>query len=163
MIFRGNDLARSDTPSLTALRHALNKAENEHEIDWDVAVLLPCTNPLRTGLDINKALAILDQNPKTDSVIGVSECEPVERIKVIRDGLLMDTFPEPQDGQRQYLPKYFVRNGSIYAVRKRAIDRLFGHEQSMPYVMPKERGVNIDDLLDWKLAEVLLKEREGLL
>ncbi len=38
---------------------------------------------------------------------------------------------------------------------------MFGYEYSSGFIMPK--GVNIDDELDWMLAEALLLERDRLL
>ena len=37
-------------------------------------------------------------------------------------------------------------------------DSLWG-DVTRPYIMPKERSVDIDDYVDIKLAEILLKER----
>ena len=34
-------------------------------------------------------------------------------------------------------------------------------ENSNIYIMPKERSVDIDDAIDFKIAEVLLKEAKG--
>jgi CMP-N,N'-diacetyllegionaminic acid synthase len=69
--------------------------------------------------------------------------------------------PEPQSGRRQDLtPKAYVRNGTIYALKRDAVmgehGKLFGHEFSLGYEMPAERSVNIDTELDWKLAELLM-------
>jgi CMP-N,N'-diacetyllegionaminic acid synthase len=152
------ELAQDDTPSLDVIHHML---EN-YILDVDAIALIPCTNPLKTAEDIDAAIQMLEDNPMAESVIGVGPAEPPERIKKIDGGLLFDTFPEPADGQRQFLPKYWVRNGSIYVVRRNSLDKLFGHEYSLPYCMSAEKSINIDDPLDWKIAEMLLKEREGI-
>lgn len=154
---RPSELAGDDTPSLDVIRHM---ADN-YRLDFDAIALIPCTTPLRTAEDIDNAIQMLEDNPMADSVIGVTECVPIERVKRIVDGLIVDTYPEPQDGQRQNLEKCYVRSG-IYVVRLDSLDKLFGHRTSLAYVLPKERGVNIDDPVDWLLAEALLKQREGI-
>ena len=110
-----------------------------------------------------EAMAELGLIPAKDiKIIKEKASFNVERIKQIVDGRIVSVIPEPADGQRQFLPKYYVRNGSIYVVRRDSLDRLFGHENSLAYIMPPERGVNIDDANDWLLAEDLLKTREGI-
>lgn len=153
VVMRPKELAQDDTPSLDALLDTVGKVEG----DWDAVVMLPCTNPLKTVADIDGAIGVL-MNEDIDSVIGVSEAYPVERIKRITGGYLYDVLEEPQDGQRQLLPRYYIRNGSVYAVKRTALSRLFGHLLSKPWIMPKNRSVNIDDEVDWKLAEVLLND-----
>ena len=129
--------------------------------NFDTVALIPCTTPLRTAKDIDNAIQMLEDNPGADSVIGVTECEYVERVKHIRDGLITDIVPEPQDGQRQNLEKCYTRSG-IYVVRRDSLDKLFGHKNSLAYILPPERGINIDTMLDFKIAEMLLEERGSL-
>ena len=160
-VIRPASLARDDTPSLAAIRHAVDVIEHKKGYSFQAIALIPCTTPLRTADDIDGAISMLEDNPMADSVIGVTECIPVERVKKIVDGLIVDTYPEPQDGQRQNLEKCYTRSG-IYVIRRDSLDRLFGHANSLAYVIPPERAVNIDTILDWTLAEALLKEREGL-
>lgn len=155
-MWRPEELSRDDTPSLDVINFHMNFPH-----DFDAIALIPCTTPLRTAEDIDGAIQMLEDNPMADSVIGVTECVPIERVKKIIDGLIVDTYPEPQDGQRQNLEKCYTRSG-IYVVRRDNLDRLFGHKTSLAYVLEPSHGVNIDDWNDWKLAEALLKEREGI-
>ena len=64
---------------------------------------------------------------------------------------------------RQELPTFYRLNGAIYLSE---IDYLkqnkgFWGSQTYAYVMPKERSVDIDSLLDFKLAELLLNEKNN--
>ena len=162
VVLRPPELALDDTPSLDViLYHLAQEDRRPSKPRWDAVALIPCTTPLRTAEDIDGAIQMLENNPLADSVIGVTECIPIERVKKIVDGLIVDTYPEPQDGQRQNLEKCYTRSG-IYVVRRDSLDKLFGHKTSLAYVLPRERAVNIDDPVDWVLAEALLKEREGL-
>lgn len=166
VLMRPAELAQDDTPSLYPLVHAA-LGYKDHAIIADIR----CTNPLKTTEDIDGAIDLMLDKDVT-SVIGVSPATPPERIKRVWGGLIVDTFPEPRDGQRQFLPKYYVRNGSIYVIQTSALyfynpekgevegwGQLFGHVDSLAYVMPKERSVNIDDEIDMKLADLLLRER----
>jgi CMP-N,N'-diacetyllegionaminic acid synthase len=75
----------------------------------------------------------------------------------LQDGRLVPCEPEPPDRLRQGLAQVFHRNGAIYACRREVVEQgtLIGSD-ARPYVMPRERSVNIDDELDLTLAELLV-------
>ena len=154
VVMRPPELAEDNTPSVVSLKHATRGFPHE------TIAMIPCTNPLRTAQDIDSALMRYAWD-EFDSVIGVTEAYPPERIKYLESMMLVDVLPEPQDGQRQFLQKYYKRCGAFYITSREWVDKgvLFGHPHSHGYVLPRERGVNIDDELDWKLAEVLLEAR----
>lgn len=156
VIFRPKQLAEDDTPSVDALRHAIQGFPHE------MIAMLPCTNPLKTADDIDNALMRYLWG-EFDSVIGVTEAYPIERIKVLDCMLLQDTYPEPEDGQRQFLPTYYKRCGAFYITSREMVEqgKLFGHKASHGFILPKERGVNIDDEVDWVLAEALLERKQN--
>jgi CMP-N,N'-diacetyllegionaminic acid synthase len=159
---RPEGLAQDDTPTLPALRHAVNRAEALHG-RFDLIIEIRATSPLKTTKDIDRCIELL-KKWNVDSVIGVTALEdhhPARAKWMDDEGLIHDFIPEPQSGRRQDLtPKAYVRNGTIYALKRDAVmgehGKLFGHEFSLGYEMPAERSVNIDTELDWKLAELLM-------
>jgi len=165
-IERPAELAGDTTPSLDALRHAVFEAEKQEGLNYDIIVELRCTNPLKTADDIDGAIEKLIDT-RADSVIGVSMLEDHHpaRIKRLVDDRIVDfVMPEPRDGQRQLLrPDAYIRNGSIYAVRRDLVmngaGQLFNHKNSRPWIMPQERSVNVDTELDFLLIEALLKRQ----
>ena len=56
------------------------------------------------------------------------------------------------------LPELYVRNCSVYATQRSAIDsgRIVG-EDCRGFVMPRDRSVDINDELDLEFAEFLLR------
>ena len=157
VVDRPQELAEDNTPTLPALQHAVGWAETVWG-RFDIVVDLRCTNPLKNAADIDNAIKLLIETG-AESVIGVGPAPSAERIKRVVDGRIVDILPEPMDGQRQNLLPSYIRNGSIYALRRDVLDdKLFGHADSRAYIMPKERSVNIDDMNDWLLAERLLNE-----
>jgi CMP-N,N'-diacetyllegionaminic acid synthase len=164
-ILRPDALAQDDTPTLPALRHAVNRAEALHG-RFDLIIEIRATSPLKTTEDIDRCIELL-RKWDVDSVIGVTALEdhhPARAKWLDDEGRIRDFVPEPQSGRRQDLtPKAYIRNGTIYALKRDAVmgehGKLFGHEFSLGYEMPAERSVNIDTELDWKLAELLMQER----
>ena len=62
---------------------------------------------------------------------------------------------------RQILPKIFIRNGAIYLNKRDVIvhqKQLVG-KKVMPLIMKPKESVNIDSIIDFYVAESLLKKR----
>jgi CMP-N,N'-diacetyllegionaminic acid synthase len=162
-IRRPSKLAQDDTPTLPALHHAVKIAERVFSETYDYIIEIRATSPLKTTEDIDGCIERLIETG-ADSVIGVTALEdhhPARAKWLDEQGRIRDFVPEPQSGRRQDLtPKAYVRNGTIYALKRDAVmgehGKLFGHEFSLGYEMPAERSVNIDTELDWKLAELLM-------
>jgi CMP-N-acetylneuraminic acid synthetase len=166
-ILRPSILAKDDTPTLPALVHAVGIIE-EMRGRFDYIVELRATAPFKTSEDIEDCIWLLDKTG-ADSVIGVSRLDDHHpaRIKWINEHGYLQDWPgcdEPASGRRQDCqPAAYIRNGSIYALRREVVmergGAIFGHQRSLPYIMPPERSVNIDTELDFKLCQLLAVER----
>jgi CMP-N,N'-diacetyllegionaminic acid synthase len=162
VLIRPAYLAQDDTPTLPALQNAVEAMEVPFG-RFDYIIEIRATSPLKTTEDIDGCIERLIETG-ADSVIGVTALEdhhPARAKWLDEQGRIRDFVPEPQSGRRQDLtPKAYVRNGTIYALKRDAVmgehGKLFGHEFSLGYEMPAERSVNIDTELDWKLAELLM-------
>jgi CMP-N,N'-diacetyllegionaminic acid synthase len=68
--------------------------------------------------------------------------------------------PEKNVARRQDLPDVYELNGAIYITTSDHImkDHAIYKERAVPYIMDKRSSVDIDDEIDFKLAEVLLKD-----
>jgi N-acylneuraminate cytidylyltransferase len=62
--------------------------------------------------------------------------------------------------RRQDLPKVYALNGAVYIAQVEWLlnNRSFITDETHAYIMPKERSVDIDDEMDFKLAEFLLQK-----
>lgn len=156
-IERPPELARDDTPTLPALLHAVEKAEEIYRKKFEYVVEVRATSPFKTSKDIDSAVDMLLKSD-AESVIGVTlldDHHPMRAKWIDVDGYIREFIREPDSGRRQdCLPKAYIRNGTIYAFRT-PITKLFGHEKSLAYVMPPERSINIDTEMDWKLCIII--------
>ncbi len=162
---RPAELAKDTALSAGAVRHAAAWAEEDEGREYDYIIELMVTNPLKTVEDID---AVLDKLIETnaESVIGVSRLEDhhPSRAKQIVDDRIVDFCVEEPHLPRQMIEPYaYIRNGSIYAMRR---DMLmihgvrFGSPDSRPHIMPLERSANVDTELDLLNAAHYLSQRD---
>ena len=151
--------------SRDALKHAVVECERIYGERYDFVMELPCVSPLRDARHIREAFAKL-RDTGADSVISVTQMQdkhPV-RMKKIDNDLIADfcqEFPEGEGSRRQDLKPCYIRNGGIYAMTRDCIVEQFSRngKVSRPYVMDELSSVNVDSLIDLKLADVIIRER----
>lgn len=148
----------SDTASTNdVILHAIELIEEE----YDIVVILQPTSPLRTADDIDKALEVFLKSG-VSGVISVCECEhsPLWSNTLPKNGSLENFLDSKVLGKRsQDLPKYYRLNGAIYAfsIGEYLENRgAFYDQRAFGFVMPTLRSIDIDNELDFKLAEVIL-------
>jgi CMP-N,N'-diacetyllegionaminic acid synthase len=133
--------------------------------EYDIVVLLQPTSPLRTHIDIENAFDLLEQK-KAGAVVGVSKPDhhPLWS-NVLPENKFMGDFmrPEVKGKQRQELPEYFQINGAIYIGKTSYIRKQNGFlgNETIAYVMPQERSVDIDTERDFAIAEYYLKKAKN--
>jgi CMP-N-acetylneuraminic acid synthetase len=160
---RPPELARSDTPSLPVVQHALAWLEGAEAMRYDWVLLLQPTSPLRTGEAIIRAIEIA-QEPETTAVIGVSSvgnAHPV-KLKLIVDGVLRPYLGDTLAPHRRqdFGPEVYRTNGAIYLARRDVLmeqESCFG-AGPRPLVMPPERSIDIDTRLDFEISEVVYQK-----
>jgi len=161
---RPKSLARDTVSSRDALHHAVLAAEKYYRMIFDYVIELPATGPLRNSQDARSALNKLIRT-KADSVISVTRVydrHPVRIKRIKRDRLFDFTkeLPEGESSRRQDLEAAYVRNGAIYAMKRSTIISQYSRVGKIcrPYIMPAERSINIDEAVDFFLAEALIKK-----
>ena len=127
----------------------------------DYIVEIMCTNPLKTVEDIDGVIKKLDIMgvDSVCSVVRVWDYHP-SRVKFIEGNKMKDVYPEVLESRRQDLtPPAYIRNGSIYAMTWEQINVKGSRydKDTVPYIMPEERTINIDEPIDLELARIMLK------
>jgi CMP-N,N'-diacetyllegionaminic acid synthase len=88
--------------------------------DYDYILVLQPTAPLRTGIDVDKAIEMLE-NSRADSIVSVIRLDDIHPARMYTkrsiDNMLHSYIPEMERSRRQDLPDTFLRNGCIYAVK----------------------------------------------
>ena len=160
---RPDELSQDHVWSRDALRHAVLECEKAYSKTYDYVVELPCVAPLRNEIHIREAVQKLIET-KSDSVISVCQMQdkhPVRMKRIVEDTLqdFCKEFPEGEGSRRQDLEPCFIRNGAIYSMTRDCIVNKFSRngDISRPYIMDELHSVNIDSMIDFYLAESLIR------
>lgn len=156
---RPSHLATDKSCSFDALLHALDWFAEKEQI-FDLVVWLQPTSPLRTADDIDRAIELYYAK-EADAIVSVCEADHHPWwCNVLPEDGNMGTFmrPEVLNTNRQDLPIHYRLNGALYIGSPSFLCRnlSFYSKKTYAYVMPKERSVDIDSLLDFYIAEKLL-------
>lgn len=155
---RPDELASDTSKSIDAVLHAVRWLK-EHGESFDILVLLQPTQPLRTAKDIDGALEKYMEEGM-QPLISLTEAEesPVLMRTVNTEGRLEKVLDIDCSLRRQDMSRYYIIDGSIYinSVKELSEDTNFG-DNAVPYIMPKERSVDIDEYKDLEKAAEYLR------
>ena len=154
---RPAELAADETPGISTVLHAI---EQLPEHDW--VLLLQPTSPLRSAEDIDGIWQFCQER---DAPSAVSVCEvgkhpywmykydSAQRLEPFIKG-------RPDVTRRQDLPPAYALNGAIYLAKTDWLleQQNFIGPETLGYVMPPERSVDLDTPQDWRWVEFLIEQ-----
>ena len=163
---RPSYLATDDSPSIDCFQYTLRQLMLQEDYEPDLLVILQPTSPLRTATHVDEAIRLFLKTD-CDSLVSIVEVphntSPLSAMKRDSEGYVTSLVdPSQARYQRQMKPRFFARNGAaIYITTPQLVcsegslygKRIFGYE------MTKLDSIDIDDELDWTMAEALLAWR----
>ena len=157
---RPAELASATAPKLPVIRHLVEGVEGMGVV-VDRVVDLDPTSPLRIVEDVEACLTLLDAD--TDVIVTgfVAEKNPYfNMIEVAADGLVrLSKTPPGSVTSRQQAPVVYSMNASVYVWWRRTLKLGIWNTRVRLHVMPRERSIDVDSLLDFELVELLMKRR----
>lgn len=160
---RPSELALDETSSFEVVEHAI-QFYKRNNCEFDYIILLEPTSPLRNSKDIDDALERLVSNYKiADSIVGVSKVEeshPVFDVRINRNGLISPYASKSFNSfRRQDIEPLFFFEGSLYISKTKTLlnEKNFYHERTLPFIIPKWKSIEIDEMLDMVIAEAIIK------
>ncbi len=153
-------LASDCASTVDVVAHAVHSLSD----DFDVIVLLQPTSPFRGAQHIKEAFDMFSRR-EGRSVVGVCESpkSPVWMFwKDSNTEYLSPVFGEIDGAsRRQDLRKAYCLNGSIYIISTKLFmdEKKFIFEDTLAYEMQRESSMDIDDIVDFKLAQSILGEK----
>lgn len=157
---RPADLAANDTPGIAPVLHAISQLP---VYEW--VLLLQPTSPLRSAEDIDGIWQFCQERgaPSAVSVCEVGK-HPYWMYRYNTDQSL-DPFIKgrPEVARRQDLPPAYVLNGALYLAKADWLleQKGFVGPETLGYIMPAERSVDVDTMQDWRWVEFLIEQTNG--
>ena len=158
VINRPKELAEDNSSSIDVILHVLDYLKCTEKLP-DLFILLQPTSPLRTSKDIENSINLFLNND-CDSLVSVCELDHQFLLNFsLKDNYLIQNNDNSFfDSRRQDLPTYYSLNGAIYITTPNFIkkNKSFYSNKTIPYVMSKEKSIDLDTPLDFKFMEFLL-------
>jgi len=166
LIRRPDALATDRAAKLPAIQHCVKEVEKITGSLFDIIVDLDATSPLRFASDIKEAVRLLEERGCGNLITAA----PARRspyfnlVEVTEEGFarLSKTLPN-KIIRRQDSPRCFDMNASIDVCTRDVLlrgDSVF-RDDTLLFVMPEERSIDIDSELDFKFVRMLMEERGG--
>lgn len=157
---RDASLADDLTPVSAATADALLRLDPAGDKFDCVAQLMPCC-PLRTADDVRSSYRQFEPGGAESqiSVVRYGWQNPWWAMRRNEECELEPLFKEQMTARSQDLAELFCPTGAIWWARAAALRRTktFHLERRTGWEIPWQRGIDIDTLEDWAMAEVLLK------
>ena len=155
---RPKKIATDAAKGVDVIFHAISLYEKEFDI---IAYFQP-TSPLRKEKNIKEAFKLFaDKNAKAVISVCKSDHSPLWANTLPEDGNMKDFISsEIKNKNRQEIVNYYRLNGAIYIsyISYFKKNRGFYGSRTYAYIMSKINSVDIDDIIDFKFAEFLIKE-----
>ncbi len=149
-------LASDEAPGIAPVLHALEQLPEVTDV-----LLLQPTSPMRELIDVETIVALRSEAGRESSVsLTHSSKHPAWMFTLSSQQLLEPLSIYPDSDRRQQLPPIYVLNGALYLASRTFLERelSFHSANTVGYVMPPERSVDIDTPLDWQWGEFLMQK-----
>lgn len=162
VLFKRPDYLATDTcGSNDVIQHAYQFYEQRNR-HYDAILLLQPTSPFRKVEFLKEACALYDDNIDMVTSVKLSSCNPYyDGFEEDAEGLLRISKGDGAIERRQDAPSVWQQNGSIYVINPQSliVKGMAHFKRIRKYAMSDQYSVDIDNPFDWKVAELVIKEK----
>ncbi|MDF2803979.1 MAG: acylneuraminate cytidylyltransferase [Anaerocolumna sp.] len=157
---RSGKLASDTASSWDVVKDTIRRYQ-EIGIEFDTVALLQPTSPLRTAEDIIHGYEKMKKE-NANTIVAVSEMDhsPLWTNTLPEDGSLTNFINQGIiNVPRQSLPTYYQINGALYIIKTgylMSTENIYS-DKSFATIMVKEHSIDIDDKMDFIIAEALIR------
>jgi len=157
---RPMELASDNVSRIDAIKHAVKWMMNSHRTEYDVIVDLGVATPLKSNEDLDNIIKLcIDKNVENVFSVSPSAKNPYFNIVEVVDNKVKLVKESYEITARQKAPQVFEMNDGFNVW---TYETLFSpnpqfNKSTRIYVMPRERGIDIDEEIDFKIAEIIKK------
>jgi N-acylneuraminate cytidylyltransferase len=170
---RPKEIAQDLSTDVEFIDHALTFLKEKEGYVPDIVLRLPPTSPLCNEDHIDEGIEKLLSTPGADSVRPITEApkHPYKMWRISDDKSKLvpflskevTGFDEPQNMPRQLFPKVYVHTGGMDVLWRKTIEeqRSTSGKHVAYFHMKPEDSVNIDYPIDFEIAEILMRKKQG--
>ena len=175
---RPKKFSNDGSSKLLAIRHALIESEKYFDMRFDICTDLDITSPLRSIEDIKNSISFFKRK-KCSNLISVCKSKKnpyfnmVENVKgkfkLVKEIRDSNKFSRSFSSnykivRRQDAPEVFEMNASIYIFKRSTLLRKINllNKKTTIFLMPRNRSADIDDIDDFNLVKILIKNDKKL-
>ncbi len=157
---RPAELATDTAPKIPVIADLVTQIERKG-VRVDRIVDLDPTSPLRDIEDIRASLALLDENvdvvltgyrSEKNPYFNMVECRPDGTVHLVKT-------PPSTVVARQQAPEVYAMNGSVYVWHRHTLCKGLWEGRARLHLMPRERSIDIDTPLDFRIVELLMRDK----
>ena len=131
----------------------------ERGVVYEYVVVLQPTSPLRQGTHIREAVELIDVN--SELIVSVKETDSNPYYVLFEEGEngVLEKVKKGVFTRRQDCPIVYELNGAVYVIQVEKL-RAKGYQNlaMTKYFMDKVHSIDIDDLMDFAIAEYILSQ-----
>lgn len=157
---RPDKLATDKAGTYEVLLHAMDYYEQEGK-QYDTIILLQNTSPFRTVKHVKDAMAIYKSDIDMVVSVNVTRSNPYYNcFEEGENGFLIKTLDSSLLTRRQEAPQTYEYNGAIYVFNADSLrkEHYGNFTRRVKYVMDEIHSIDLDNMMDWKFAEFIIKE-----
>jgi len=165
LIKRPDDMASDFSAKLPSIQHCVEETEKIIGYTVDTVVDLDATSPLRSVDDILNSIKMFEKSNNSSNLITASPSRRSPYFNLVelnddnyvRRSKTLDTAIV----RRQDSPKCFDMNASIYIWKRKSFfeKKKVLDDDTILFVMPEERSIDIDSELDFEIVEMLFQKK----
>ena len=157
---RPAELATDTCGSNEVIQHAYTFYENQG-LHYDIILLLQPTSPFRQVDDVKACMS--KYSPNKDMVVSVKPASANPYYDIYEEDEHGNLIISKGDGtivRRQEAPKCYEYNGAVYVINPRSLMTIgMPNFKKVGFVeMDEIHSLDLDTILDWKYAELLIKD-----
>jgi len=161
VVVRPDEISGDKASSESAILHTLKELEQKENYKPEICVFLQCTSPLTIPMDIDNCIRLLmDQN--ADTALAVTDFHYFIWMYDEKGAAVGINHEKSIRKMRQERKHQFLETGAIYVMRTKGFKvhqhRFFG--RTVMHSVPVERCFEIDEPIDLKIAEFLMRGRQ---
>lgn len=151
-------LATDSADSMDVVDHAMQWIKKNDSEKYDYVCLLEPSSPFASYIDLENAFRLIEESG-ADTLLSMKEVE-VNKIFIHpldpnnKLSYFYEAIKSLKSVRRQEQQKEYTMNGCMYIAKWDYFEKykLFHSENSVPYIMSEESSIEIDSMLNYKMA-----------